>query len=459
MGACVVPKGTTPAQLFARIFAVWVDKKAPQAERDNAERKLDAWLKRHSKTRADIPAILIQAAADDAAAQPPPPPSDPRDAAPHPFDDPKFTPAGLVEGIVSKYVSMSEHVRLIISLWTPFTHVYSQFAIAPRIALVSEDPDSGKSTLRKVLKHLVYRSNREVLGTAAVIERFLARGPCTLLLDELDHLDTEARKRLQRIWNIGHERGAEISLMIGGEEKYLSVYAPMLAAGIGSFLAPTQKSRTFTLEMTPYTEATKPERDYNTDLNVEELDAVYSYLCNWARKVKLNPRPSMPAGVIRRFADDARGLLAIADSCSAEWGRRAREAMVFLLEKEKAERPQITLLRHGLMIFDALGLDQIKSTLFNQELKRLDVPDARWTRYRGPSGTDYAHPLEMHEQATLLAKVDIESTRCRSPRGRQFRGYKRAQFEEAWRKHGAAARDKAEPGRGRLRLISSPQSD
>jgi len=79
--------------------------------------------------------------------------------------------------------------------------------------------------------HLVYRLNREVLGTAAVIERFLARGPCTLLLDELDHLDTDARKRLQRIWNIGHERGAEISLMIGGEEKYLSVYAPMLAAG------------------------------------------------------------------------------------------------------------------------------------------------------------------------------------------------------------------------------------
>jgi hypothetical protein len=65
----------------------------------------------------------------------------------------------------------------------------------------------------------------------------------------------------------------------------------------------------------------------------------------------------------------------------------------------------------------------------------------------------------MHEQATLLTKVDIESTRCRSLRGRQFRGYKRAQFEEAWRKHGAAGRDEAEPERGRLRLISSPQSD
>jgi hypothetical protein len=34
-----------------------------------------------------------------------------------------------------------------------------------------------------------------------------------------------------------------------------------------------------------------------------------------------------------------------------------------------------------------------------------------------------------------------------------------AQFEEAWRKHGAAPPDDAEPGRSSLRLINSPQSD
>src|SRR5262249_44276469 len=39
--------------------------------------------------------------------------------------------------------------RVIISLWTCFTHVYTQFAIASRIKLTSEDPGSGKSVLRK----------------------------------------------------------------------------------------------------------------------------------------------------------------------------------------------------------------------------------------------------------------------------------------------------------------------
>jgi hypothetical protein len=42
--ASVVPK-KTPAQLFAHIFKIFVDKNTTQGERDNAERKLDAWLK------------------------------------------------------------------------------------------------------------------------------------------------------------------------------------------------------------------------------------------------------------------------------------------------------------------------------------------------------------------------------------------------------------------------------
>src|SRR5512132_916236 len=108
----VPPKAkTTPEQKFAKLFAVFMDKNAPAGERANAECQMDAWLSRRGKTRADIQAVLAQAAADDAAAQPPLP--DPRDGAPHPFDNPAFTPAGLVEGIVAKYVTMKPHVAVV----------------------------------------------------------------------------------------------------------------------------------------------------------------------------------------------------------------------------------------------------------------------------------------------------------------------------------------------------------
>ena len=82
---------------------------------------MDAWLKRHGKTRADIQSILVQAAKDDEAAQPHPPQSDPRDTATNPFDDPVFTPAGLVEGIVAKYVTMPRNTATIFALWICFT--------------------------------------------------------------------------------------------------------------------------------------------------------------------------------------------------------------------------------------------------------------------------------------------------------------------------------------------------
>jgi hypothetical protein len=159
--------------------------------------------------------------------------------------------------------------------------------------------------------------------------------------------------------------------------------------------------------------------------------------------------------MIRRSGDNARGLLSIADSCSREWGRRAREALMVLFEKEKSERPQVTMIRHGLAILDRLELDLIGSNRFNQELKRLDLPDAKWTRYRGPSGTDYARPLEMHEQAALLKKVGIQSIRIRPPGQKQRHGYKRAQFEEAWRKYGVTTPGETGSAARRMRLITS----
>jgi hypothetical protein len=38
---------------------------------------------------------------------------------------------------------MEWYVQVIYSLWIVFTHVYTQFEIAPRLVMVSEGPDLG----------------------------------------------------------------------------------------------------------------------------------------------------------------------------------------------------------------------------------------------------------------------------------------------------------------------------
>jgi hypothetical protein len=395
----------------------------------------------------DIPEILAQAAADDAAQAPPPPPSDPRDAQPHPFEDPRFTPVGLVHGIVGKYLTMEWYVQVIYSLWIVFTHVYPQFEIAPRLVMVSEGPDSGKSTARKVASHLVYRPNAEALGTAAAIREYLDQGPGTILLDELDYLDADARRQLLKLWNLGHERGAKISLMVKGRRKLVDIYAPILGAGIGEVLERTQESRTFRLDMEPYTEETKPERRYDSS-DVADLNLIYSYLRNFARTVKLNLKPDT-MGLIRRFADNAEGMLAVADACGPEWSKLARDAIMVFSDREKAEQPHFLIVKQGLAIFDAAGLEQaadVMSTVqFNRELRLLDLPDARWSRYRGAGGMAYPHPITVPEQAALFRRKPNKIVSFDHwPAGKRVPGMssskvsRRGDLEVALRKHEAA---------------------
>jgi len=113
-------KKKTLAQNFADIFRMYMGG-TTEHERDTAKNRAEAWLKRHAKTWKDVAEILAQAGRDDAAQQPsPPPPPDPRDAASHPFDDPEFTPVGIVYEAAGNYLYMSEHVRITGGAYAPF---------------------------------------------------------------------------------------------------------------------------------------------------------------------------------------------------------------------------------------------------------------------------------------------------------------------------------------------------
>ena len=77
-------------------------------------------------------------------------------------------------------------------------------------SVISEQPDSGKSTALEIARHLVFRPNEETAGTGAAIADFLDQGPGTVLYDELDHVDKEAQRRLQQIGTL--DTGAERKL-------------------------------------------------------------------------------------------------------------------------------------------------------------------------------------------------------------------------------------------------------
>src|SRR5215831_2436575 len=126
-----MPKKTA-SQHFAQIFALFTSG-ATEGERANAERKMDAWLNRHGKTRADIPSVLIQAAKDDAAAQPPPPPPDPRDAGTAGPLGKNITPLDLVRALMQDYFAVDEYEYVALALWAMHTFVFDRFEHTPRL--------------------------------------------------------------------------------------------------------------------------------------------------------------------------------------------------------------------------------------------------------------------------------------------------------------------------------------
>jgi hypothetical protein len=196
-------KSQTPEQRFKRLFDLSNDEATTPHEREAAQRKWREWLKRHGKKPIDISAILAHAARDDEAANPPPPPSPPLSDPLHIFDDPAHDPATWVERVVTKYVTMREHVRVVFVLYVVASHVYNQFRIAPRVFLASEAPDSGKTTALEIARRLMFRANRSSSATDAALRRHLDQGPGSIVLDETDLLAGGARGALLQLWNRG----------------------------------------------------------------------------------------------------------------------------------------------------------------------------------------------------------------------------------------------------------------
>src|SRR5262249_10166170 len=196
----------------------------------------------------------------------------------------------------------SEPVLVVYSLWVPFTHVYQRFAVAPRVALTSEDAGCGKSTLLELARFLTFRPNQEALARISTLCAHLDGGPGTVLIDEWDHATKEVRLGLQEIWDVGHKKiGAKKSLLIGGLSKVWDLYCPMMCAGIRLLhnFGPQQLSRTHRLEMRQYTPETKPPLDFyiEGDIDMPALNGTYSLIRKWAATAELNPRPQIP-GVI-----------------------------------------------------------------------------------------------------------------------------------------------------------------
>jgi hypothetical protein len=414
---------TTPAQRFAQIFRVFINKGATQAERDTARRKMDQWLKRHGKVDSDIPSILAQAAHDDAAAQPPPPPSDPRDVAP---EGPIITPLGMMQACLETYLALEPYEFIAVALWAIHTHVFDRFMVTPRLVLTSPVRNCGKTTALDVLSRLVARPEKTDNITAAAIYDIIDRTRCTLLVDEADNLELGAKAVLRAVLNSGYRYGGTIRRGTGKQARKYSVFAPIALASIGALTLPLL-SRSVIIHMRRH-DGSRPLQRFDF-ADTRMLDIAYTQTRAWAHDVVLNPDPELP--LHGRDADNWRALIAIADACGEKWGALAREAAVAFIKDRRDEDAVVILLKDVREVFDAHRVDRLRSRDLVAALN--DMEDAGWTEWHG-------RKLTAGALARLLRPLNIRSrsiwpTGARRPGNSSAKGYYRADFESAWRSY------------------------
>src|SRR6516162_300382 len=442
---------STPAQRFARIFELFLNGAMP-GERDAAERKVNAWLKQHGKTRADIKAILAQAAADDAAQAPPPPPSDPRDAGPAQSVDPGYTVLDLICQRVELYlVFSSPHEYVAYTLWAAYTHVYEFYQHAPRLVITSPTSGCGKSRGLRVLDRLVARPKMSDNFTTATLYDN-ANDRRTLLVDEADNLDFDTRGSLRAVFNSGYEKDGMFSRGVGKQRREYRTFVPLAMASIGVLtppgtLPPPLMRRSIILLM----QKRRPKRRFVTG-NTPDLDALYRHLASiWAPGVTLNPDPKLPDELLQAdpsVVDNWRPLISVADACSPAWGALAREAAVFFAQSGRHEDPVVVLLRDIRIVFDAQGVDRIVIKALVTALH--EIEDGRWSEFCGVQRNRTPHKLRESELRAMLRPLGIVTHSVWPGKGKSGdhsgKGYYRSDFEAAWRAY-CGEEEEAETGK------------
>jgi hypothetical protein len=392
-------------------------------ERENTRAIIDEILRKHRMSWNDL-VELVQAGPAETGHT-----VDDDDVAPPANVGAGVTALDMIHCLLEEYNELENpHDYVAVALWGLHCHVYKQFTITPRLALVSPVRGCGKTTLLALLELLTARGRRDDSTTAAALLRLISRESCTLLLDEADNLGLGQDGILRAIINSGHRRGGGRTLLYKGEPKRFATHAPLAIASIGILPLPIMH-RSIVIHMRRATRALR-----RLD-GAEAIDVAYSMARAWAHEAKLNPDPELPKELRNRPADNWRPLISIADSFGHAWGKRARQAAVHFSRAYHDEDLSVILLGDIRCVFDTRGAAKLASATLVEDLVGMD--DAPWADWCGLLDDQRPRRLTQSELARLLAPFGIRPQtiwpRPRTKRTKSAKGYARLQFEVAWR--------------------------
>ena len=355
-----------------------------------------------------------------------------------------------VQQFIARFCAFpDEHCLAAVTLWAAHTHMVDRFHTTPRLALLSPEPESGKSRVLEILELLVPDPMLSVGPSPAAIFRTLDKQNLTLLFDEADTVWRQRGKEdcyedLRMLMNAGYRRGATIPRCTGPQHDVhnFPVFCAVALAGLGE-LPETILTRSVIIRMRRRAPGEVIE-SFRPRLHDADGHALRDRLAGWAPEVGPrigDPWPKLPEGVEDRPAEVWEPLVSIADLAGGDWPDLAREACSALVQVAEDRRVSlgVRLLADLRVVFEdspALHTQTIIKRLTAEDSSLDD--DAPWASMRGS-------PLDSRGLARLLKPYGIASCSVRV-NGTVKKGYRREDLNDAWQRYLAPPSGKGSRG-------------
>jgi putative DNA primase/helicase len=336
-----------------------------------------------------------------------------------------------IEALIMKHVVLPTGAAAAIALWIGHTHVMDAARHTPLLLLLSPEPECGKTTAIKVIMRLCRRPLIASNISPAAVFRVIDQESPTIAIDEGDS-QAENMEALRNVLNSGHDReGAFIWRVeeIDGKREAVefSTFAPKLLARIGK-AAPTLMSRGI---ITWLRRKSPDEAVAHIDESEAEFTALPGCLVRWAEdnvdKIKAT-KPTMPATLSNRAADNWRELFRIAEVLGRGWPQKLAASAAALTGNpaSDSESTRAMLLEDIKALFEDKRADRLTSASIVDYLAGLEHrPWPEWKNGKAVTARQLAKQLEPFQIAPTLQRID----------GRPDRGYALVQFLDAFERY------------------------
>ncbi len=340
-----------------------------------------------------------------------------------------------VRAAFNRHAILPPHADVAMTLWVVMTWFIDVIHIAALLIIRSPESECGKTTVKDIVGLFVRRPLPNEGVSIAALFRVVEQEQPTLLLDDADSwLLRDPNDERHSLINSGHKRGGRVLRCVGDNHdlKAFSTFCAKVIAFIGKS-KDTLHNRSIEIVLRRKMAGEKIIPLRNADRG--QYDLLRAKLARMEAdylSVVSNAKPTIPAGIDNRAADNWEALFAIADIAGGAWPELARKAALALIAgKEPVVSTGAELLADIEAIFKSKSIDKI--TLAELVAALCVDEEARWNTYNG------GKQITPRQVSKRLAEYSIKPKPLRFGCEGVHKGYALDQLQDAFARYLSAS--------------------